>query len=172
VTWYDLDLPEVMAVCCKLLDETPRNRFLGCSALDSSWMDAIRDDNQHYLFLAEGVLPYFKEAKVRHLILALGDRFPGPEVVFDAMSPFLVHTHSLELAFSRINARLQWGLKRDQDVEAWGAGIRLLSRWSFFEQHEPRLDLFRLLRFFPGMDRSVQILRYRLGDRVEGATIE
>ena len=36
VEWYGLDLPEVTELRKELLEETPRNHFIGCSVLDSS----------------------------------------------------------------------------------------------------------------------------------------
>lgn len=38
VRWYDLDLPEVIALRRELLPETDRDRYLACSALDPGWM--------------------------------------------------------------------------------------------------------------------------------------
>src|SRR5512136_2745296 len=62
VTWYGLDLPEVIALRKELLNETPRSHFIGCSVLDFSWMDALSDQvNKAFLFLAEAVLVYLKE---------------------------------------------------------------------------------------------------------------
>ena len=44
---------------------------------------------------------------------------------FDASKPFSIWTDNLQLAFSKIKARLQWGSKHAKDVERWGEGIRV-----------------------------------------------
>ena len=36
-------------------------------------------------------------------------------------------------------AQSRWGLKDGREVEAWAPGIRLLSRWVYFDKPEPRL---------------------------------
>lgn len=172
VTWYDLDLPEVMVVRHKLLAEgAPRNRFIACSALDPAWMDGMGNTAPGYLFLAEGVLPYLAESQAKALVLALTERFPGAELVTDAMSPFMVRVHNWQLAATGLGARLHWGLRRDRDVETWApggaqrsAGIRLLSRWTYFDQPEPRLGAARLMRFVPRLAGAARIVRYRLGE--------
>ena len=167
VEWYDLDLPEVIALRKRLLDETPRCHFIGCSALDPAWLDVVgQRTDRGYLFLAEGVLPFFTETEVKQLVLMLSQRFPGAELVFDAMSPFFVKLHNVQLSFSKLAARLRWGLKHGNCLEAWGPGIRLLNTWFYFDQPEPRLGWLRLLRWFPPLGQGAWILRYKLGEKV------
>src|SRR5512137_2816572 len=48
VEWYSLDLPEVIELRKELLEETPRSRFIGCSVLDFSWMDALSGQADKY----------------------------------------------------------------------------------------------------------------------------
>jgi O-methyltransferase involved in polyketide biosynthesis len=164
VTWYDLDLPEVIALRRQLIAEGDRRRYLGCSVFDSSWLaDVSVHASRPFLFLAEGVFPYFEEEHVKGLFLTLAARFPGAELVCDAMTPFMVRLHNLKLRFSEVGARLQWGPARGQDPESWGAGIRLLDEWFYFERPEPRLGAAYLMRFFPPFGRGVGIYHYRLG---------
>lgn len=165
VTWYDLDLPDVIALRRKLLAETPRNRFIGCLALDPAWMDSIKQAAPAYLFLTEGVLSCLHESEVKGLVLALKERFPGAELITHATSPLLVRIHNLELASMRVEARLQWGLKRNKDVEGWAEGIRLLDSWRYFDRPEPRLGRYGLMRYVPGMSGAVRIVHYRLGEK-------
>jgi len=39
---------------------------------------------------------------------------------------------------------------------------------TYFDQPEPRLGRFRLLRCMPGMGGAVRIVRYRLGEPAHG----
>lgn len=161
VEWYGLDLPEVIQLRKELLEETPRSHFIGCSVLDFSWMDALSaQPGRPILFLAEAVLVYLEEADVRRLVQALARRFPGAELVCEAYSPVVVRFHPRPKAV----ARPHWGLKDDRDVEAWAPGIRLLSRWYYFDRPEPRLGAFLLIRHFPFLARMVRIVHYRLGE--------
>jgi O-methyltransferase involved in polyketide biosynthesis len=162
VEWYGLDLPEVIKLRKELLEETPRSHFIGCSVLDFSWMDALSGQvGKHILFLAEAMLVYLEEADVKRLVQALAERFPGAELVCEAYSPVVVRFHPRP----PVVARPRWGLKDDRDVEAWAPGIRLLSQWYYFDQPEPRLGAFRLMRYIPFIARMVRIVHYRLGNR-------
>ena len=169
VEWFDLDLPEVIALRRQLLPERPRCHMLGCSVFDPTWLDlAGTHAGRPFLFLAEGVLPYFSEEQVRGLVLMLNQRFGGAELACDAMTPLMVRMHNLELLFLRIGARLRWGLAHGRDVESWGPGIQLLSEWFYFDRPEPRLGASRWMRYVPPFARGVGVFHYRLGMGVTG----
>jgi O-methyltransferase involved in polyketide biosynthesis len=160
VDWYGLDLPEVIALRKELLEETPRSHFIGCSVLDFSWIDALGgQEGKPILFLAEAMLVYLEESDVKRIVQALAERFPGAELVCEVYSPVVLRFHPRPAAV----VQPHWGLKDDQDVEAWAPGIRLLSQWYFFDQPEPRLGAFQLMRYFPFLARMVRIVHYRLG---------
>ncbi len=160
VDWFGLDLPEVIVLRKELLEETPRSHFIGCSVLDFSWMEALRGQaGRHILFLAEAVLVYLEEADVKRLVQALAERFPEAELVCEAYSPLVVRFHPRPAAV----AQPHWGLKDDRDVESWAPGIRLISRWYYFDKPEPRLGAFQVMRYFPFLARVVRIVHYRLG---------
>lgn len=165
VTWYDLDLPEVISLRRQLLiPESDRYHFIGCSVFEKWWMDRLGvHAPRPFLFIAEGVFPYFEPAQVKSVFLTLEERFPGAELVCDAMTPFMVWLHDLELRFSKVGARLSWSLRHGRDPESWGAGIRLLDEWFYFDRPEPRLGAAALMRYVPPLANGTGIYHYRLG---------
>jgi len=169
IEWYDLDLPEVIEQRRKFIgDEGKRYYLLAGSMFDSAWLDKVSVHRQRpFLFLAEGVLMYFEEAQVKSLVLMLRDHFPGAELVFDAFSPFLVRANNLRMAISKFGVRYHWGLRRGQELESWGDGIRLLDEWGYFDRPEPRLDHIRWMRHIPLLARVLRIYHYRLGKAVD-----
>ncbi len=166
VEWYDLDLPEVIALRRKLIGgEGPRYHLLSYSAFDPAWLDSVAAQRAHpVLFLAEGVFMYFKEAQIRSLVLALLQRFPGSEMVFDAFSPFLVRMNNLRMLFGGVGARYYWSLKHAKDLEVWEKGICLLDEWFPFDRPEPRLRRVQWMRSIPLLARVIGIFHYRLGE--------
>lgn len=132
---------------------------------DKKWLDVVGAQGPGpVLFIAEGVLMYFDEARVRSLVLTLLDRFPGSELVFDAFSPFLVRMNNRRMRRTGIGASYRWGLKRAKDVESWGPDIRLLDEWFPFSHPEPRLGHYRWVRFIPLLAKVIGIFHYRLGE--------
>lgn len=165
VEWYDLDLPEVIDLRRRMLGgEGPRYHLLGCSALDSAWIETVSILRPRpFLFLAEGVFMYLQEAQVKTLLLRLRDRFSGAEILFDAFSPYLVLVNDVRIARTNIGARYRWGLRRARDVEKWGDGIRLLDEWFPFSRPEPRLAHVRWMRYIPLLAKVLGVFHYRLG---------
>jgi len=165
VEWFDLDMPDVMELRRKLTaTESERYHMLSGSIFDNDWMEAVlRFKPRPFMFMAEGVLPYFEEALVRALFLKLCEHFPGSELVCDAHTPFVIWADNLQLAFSGVKARLHWGLKHGRDVENWGSNIQLLDEWNYYDDDEPQLKSFRWVRLIPALAKSSGIFHYRLG---------
>jgi O-methyltransferase involved in polyketide biosynthesis len=165
VQWFDLDLPEVIKLRRELIGgEEGRYHLLGASAFEDAWLDAVKPyERRAFLFMAEGVFPYFEEAQVKALFLKLRHHFPGAELVCDAHTPFVIRTDNLQLALSGVKARLHWGLKHGRDVETWGEGITMLEEWFYFDDPEPRMASSRWMRHIPLLGKSTGIFHYRLG---------
>jgi O-methyltransferase involved in polyketide biosynthesis len=165
VRWYELDLPEVIALRRQLIPESERCRYLACSVLDKSWLDAAdTKPGSPVLFVAEAVFPYFEEVQVKSLFLTLMERLPGSELVCDGFTPLLIWLDNVTLATSKVAARLRWGLRHGRDPETWAEGIRLLDEWFYFDRPEPRLGAMAWMRYFPPFGRGVGIFHYRLGE--------
>jgi len=165
VEWFDLDMPDVIELRRKLIgNECERYHTLCTSVFDDGWAEEVsRYKPRPFLFLAEGVLPYFEESQVKSLVLKLCDHFPGSELICDAHTPFVIWADNLHLAFARVKARLHWSLKHGKDVEGWGEGIRLLDEWNYYEDDEANLRAFRWVRLIPPLAKSSGIFHYRLG---------
>ena len=165
VEWYDLDLPEVIELRKRLIGgEKARYHLLSSSVFDEAWLESLQIHPQRpFLFLAEGVLPYFEEGRIKTLVLTLQNRFPGAELVFDAHTPFAIWTDNLQFAIGGLRVRMHWGLKNAKDLENWRAGIALLEEWYFLDCLEPRLGAMQWMRRFPFLRKSAGIFHYRLG---------
>ncbi|MBR2739719.1 MAG: class I SAM-dependent methyltransferase [Oscillospiraceae bacterium] len=79
---YNIDFPDVIAVRNELLPAGEREQNIACDLNDYSWMDLI-DQTDGVVFFAAGVFYYFRTEDVKKLFLAMADRFPGAELVFD-----------------------------------------------------------------------------------------
>jgi O-methyltransferase involved in polyketide biosynthesis len=172
VEWYDLDLPEVVAIRKKLIgDETEHYHLLGYSVLDYTWLNSVTSNRKRpFLFLAEGVSMYFKEEQVKSLVMTLRAHFPGAELVFDAFSPLHIWRSNLQISLSKVNKsfpRFYWGTWSGNDLEAWGEGIQLLDDWGYLDDPEPRLSYYRWMRYIPLAAKAGRIYHFKLGMAVE-----
>jgi O-methyltransferase involved in polyketide biosynthesis len=165
VEWFDLDVPEVMELRQKLIHtDAAHYHTITSSVFDTGWLAKVERLKPHpFLFIAEGVLPYFEEAQVKELFLRLRGHFPGCEVVCDAHNPFVIWADNIHLALAKIKARLHWKLKDPRDVESWGTDIRLLDEWNYYADDEPLMKSFIWVRMIPALAKSSGIYHYRLG---------
>ncbi|HIV25267.1 MAG TPA: class I SAM-dependent methyltransferase [Candidatus Scatomonas pullistercoris] len=83
--WINLDLPGVMEVRRRLLPCGEREELLAADAEDLSWIETI--GSRPCYVIAGGFFYYFPEARVRRLLCAMADSFPGGGVCFDCESP-------------------------------------------------------------------------------------
>ena len=165
VEWFDLDLLNVIELRKKFIpSEFSRHHSLATSVFDDDWIETVgKFKPRLFMFVAEGVLPYFEEFQVKALFLKLRDNFPGCELVCDAHTPFVVWVDNLHLSYAKVKARLRWSIKRGRDPESWGKGIRLLDEWNYYDDNEPCLKAFRWVRLFPVIAKSSGIFHYKLG---------
>jgi O-methyltransferase involved in polyketide biosynthesis len=168
VEWFDLDMPDVIALRRKLLStDNERYHMLAASAFENDWMESVeRFKTRPFLFMAEGVFPYFEEAQIKSLFLRLQEHFPGAEVVCDAHTPFVVWADNIHLALTKVKARLHWSIKTGRDPESWGEGIKMLDEWNYYDTDDPGLEAFRWIRIVPGLAKSSGIFHYQLGSPV------
>jgi O-methyltransferase involved in polyketide biosynthesis len=84
VHWLCVDVPEAIAVRERFLPASERCLHLQKSVLDLSWLDAVATDGPVFVS-AQGLFMYFEVAEVKRLFVALFERFPGMELMFDCI---------------------------------------------------------------------------------------
>ena len=88
VHWLTVDLPETIELRRRLLPpESPRQRMIGASALERTWLDEV-DPARGLMITAQGLLMYLDPADVHRLIAAVAGRFPGASMVLDGVPPW------------------------------------------------------------------------------------
>ncbi len=136
--WYDLDLPDVIEVRKKIIPESDRSKCIAKSLFDPSWMEEIHAAGANILFLAGGVLYYFKEPEVKGLFRLLADHYPGGEIVFDTVSehsmPFV--NNGLKATGHDESAFLKWGINDVKTMSVWDPWIEVLDEYPLFSRLE------------------------------------
>lgn len=161
MTWLGLDLPEVIELRQRFLPDAERCQTIAHSMFDLTWLDVVAQMNKPVIFLAEGVFSYFTEAEVKGVIMALAGHFQGAELVFEAYSSLTVKMHKrTSTLLKETGTHADWAVDDPHQLEAWG--LRLLDKWGYFDQHEPRLGVFNLLRYIPLAANANYVLRYGL----------
>jgi O-methyltransferase involved in polyketide biosynthesis len=138
--WYDLDLPDVMSLRKKFIQETERRKFISSSFLEEGWLDGIRIE-EAVLFIAAGVFYYFEGDEIKQFFVRLADRFPGAELFFDVCSPYgLKVANKMVIKSSGLDERsfLKWGLDKPQMITSWHKRLRILKIYYYFMGEKAR----------------------------------
>lgn len=125
--WYDLDLPEVIALRQRLLPANG-NHYLAESLFAKTWMAEVAAHGKPVLLLLEGVLMYFPLEKVRAWLVEVGKCLPGVHVVFDMVPPVAVGRAKKHDALKKMGKNVpefSWTLKDAAELEHWSPGWRL-----------------------------------------------
>jgi O-methyltransferase involved in polyketide biosynthesis len=143
LTWFDLDLPDVIELRSRYIREEQRRNFIACSILDDKWMDRVKVTDA-VLFVAAGVLYYFEEAQVKALLSTLADRFPGSELIFDACSPRglrIANKRVIEDGGMDVSAQLRWGVAKAIGIQRWDGRITVVDEYPIFRGLKGTLSL-------------------------------
>jgi O-methyltransferase involved in polyketide biosynthesis len=171
ITWYDLDLPEVIGIKKHYFTETDRYHFLPVSATEPEWIDRVQKTaTGHVMILAEGLFMYLEEHQTKNLILTLRDRFPGCELVFENTAKFWVermNSRYFKWKFKRQlgyneEAMFTFGFRDHHEVESIGGGIRFLGEWSYFDDRHPKMGWMNLFGRFRGLRHVQWVMHFKL----------
>ncbi|HVN52867.1 MAG TPA: class I SAM-dependent methyltransferase [Anaerolineaceae bacterium] len=167
LTWYDLDLPDVIDLRRKFIPEAERRRMIAASFLDESWIPTIRVV-ENILFVAAGVFYYFKAAEIRRFLINMTGCFPGSEIIFDVSSSCGVKVaNKMVIQRGGLDEKsfLQWGLDDSNTLLAWDSRIHLLQTLYYFGSKARSFDLStRLVGWYSDRLKIQYMLHLRLGD--------
>ncbi|MDR2368270.1 MAG: class I SAM-dependent methyltransferase [Deltaproteobacteria bacterium] len=82
-TFYELDLPEIMAKRAELLGGAQNDILIPADAFDLDWAKRL-DPQTPTLLVASGLFQYFAEPKITRFIADAKQTFPNVELIFDA----------------------------------------------------------------------------------------
>ena len=164
VRWFDLDLPDVIAVRRRLLPESDRDRYLGTFGLRAR-MDGPTGAAWHRTGSVRrgGVAPVLRGHPGEGADPCPPSPIPGAELVCDVCTPLAVWIDNLHLRFTHSAARMRWAVRDPRDLEAWGRGITLVESFYYFDDPEPRMGLPTWFGRLPVLAHSTSIQRYQLG---------
>jgi len=149
IKWFDLDLPEAIAVRSQFFSDTDRCRMIAKSVFDYSWLDEIQDKTAPTLLIAEGILMYFTETQVQELLAKLKASFPHSEMLLETVSVFVSKNSSQHETVKKTSGRFSWGLNDGMKLETLVPGLKYLGQWNYFDYHRKRWGMMGLFGRFP-----------------------
>ncbi len=133
VQWFDVDLPDQIAVRRKVFEDRERCVMLDGSALDSAWTKRLPKAGMN-LIVMEGVLEYFSKEQVKTCLNMLCDSFAHGYLLAELHSPFLEKHGKQHDAVRHTNATFGWGTKSGKEFLTLEPRMKLISERSFNEE--------------------------------------
>jgi O-methyltransferase involved in polyketide biosynthesis len=131
--WFDVDLPDQIAVRRKVFRDRERCVMLDGSALDGAWTKQL-PKAETYIVVMEGVLEYFSKEQVKTCLNMLCDSFAHGYLLAELHSPFLEKHGKQHDAVRHTNATFGWGTKSGREFLALEPRMKLVSERSFNEE--------------------------------------
>ncbi len=128
ILFYELDLPDVIALRKNFYEDSDRHRSIASSFLDTDWFREI-EVRDGLLFLAGGVLYYFEEEQIKAFFIKSADYFKTCDFFFDSLSPMgmkFAKKQVLKKGGMGISMDGGWGLKPVTSLEKWDGRIKVI----------------------------------------------
>lgn len=158
--YIEVDLPNVIEAKKEILQDRMTYRTIEGSVLEDQWItDILAIQNQHILFLAEGLFMYLPQKQVEGLFKKLSGSFSHSGIVFETVNKKYtqglwkksVESKMKRSAGTTAGASYQFGLTSAKEIESFGKHIKVVEEWSYFEDADvaPKvLWHLRKLKFF------------------------
>lgn len=141
--WYNLDLPETMAVRAKLLPEQGNISQIAMSAMDD-WSSRIEAQQAPVLVIIEGLTMYLRAGDVRRIFDVIAAGFNRATVFVETMSPAFVKGFK-EKSIEASKAKFTWGVKNGKALSALVSGFTFVEEHSLTEGMAVFIPIYKLL---------------------------
>lgn len=147
--WYNLDLPETVAVRERLLPERSTISQIAMSAMDD-WGGKIAEQGTPVLVVIEGLTMYLSEADVKQIFSVIAGRFGTATVFVETMSPMVVK-RLRESSIEGSHAKFTWGVKNGEALAALLPDFRFAEEHSLTEGMAVFAPVYRVLGKLPAV---------------------
>ena len=147
--WYNLDLPETMAVREKLLPESGSISQIAMSAMDD-WGGEIGEQNVPVLIVIEGLSMYLNTKDVQRIFAVISSRFKKATVFAETMNPMIVR-HFKEKSIEGSHAKFTWGIKNGKTLAELLPDFRFVEEHSLTEGMAAFAPVYKLLDRLPAV---------------------
>ena len=145
--WYNLDLPETMAVRERLLPESGDITQIAMSAMDD-WGGRIEEQSSPVLVIIEGLTMYLSEKDVQRIFEVIAGRFTHVTVFVETMNPTMARRFK-EKSIEGSHAKFTWGIQNGQALAALLPDFRFLEEHSLTEGMSKFVPIYKLLDKLP-----------------------
>lgn len=155
ITWYNLDLPEVIALREQIFQESGRISAISGSAMSDAWTEEVKIRGK-MLFIIEGLTMYLTADEVGRMLRVIRDCFDNAYVIMECISPLWVSRQGVEKSIRDTGAKFQWGANSFDDLGALAAGFRKGKDDNILRGMEAVAPVYRLFDWLPVVKKAAE----------------
>lgn len=115
ITWYDLDLPETIAIRNQILEETGRVSTIGISALDPAWTKEVKVRGK-MLFIIEGLSMYLTAEENGQILKIIKDNFDNAYILMECLAKVWVNKERIEKSIQQTGSKFVFGADHFEEL--------------------------------------------------------
>lgn len=123
ITWYNLDLPETIAVRDQIYQEKGRISTIGASVLEPNWVEQVTVRGK-MLFIIEGLSMYLSADEVSNMLGIIRDNFDNAYILMECISPVWVSKQGVEKSIQKTGATFKWGANSFEELGDIAKGFK------------------------------------------------
>lgn len=131
-SWFNIDLPDSIAVRRNFFSETQRERMISGDILTPGWTEGI-PANRIAIVIAEGLLMYFSRAQVKAILNNITGAFCGGFFLAELMHPKMMN-EKMHDTVRHTNAKFGWGTKSGKELLELDKNLELVEEISFWQE--------------------------------------
>ena len=115
ITWYNLDLPETIAIRNQVFQESGRVSTIEISALDSAWAKEVKVRGK-MLFIIEGLSMYLTEEENGQILKIIKDNFDNAYVLMECLAKVWINKERVEKSIQQTGSKFIFGADHFEEL--------------------------------------------------------
>ena len=155
--YIELDLPEIVEIKKEIMKDRLTYELIGCSVLDTSWIDrVISKGNRNILLIAEGLFMFLPRRDAINLFKTFSEKFYHSQIALEVVAEKYTRglwKKTVKWKIKRelgLDSSYTFGIKNASELESYGNGIKVIDEWSYVE--DP--DIRPRIRKYMGLSRT------------------
>lgn len=148
ITWYNLDLPDVIKLRNQIFLENGRVLSIGASVLDSNWINEIMN-RKNVLFIIEGLSMYLSAEENAKMLSIIRENFDSATVIMECIAKVWIKCEKVEKSIQKTGAKFMFGADNFDDLKDIALGFHKIKDDNILRGLRIIMPAFRLIDWIP-----------------------
>ena len=148
ITWYNLDLPETIAIRNQIFEESGRVSTIGISALDSAWPKEVKVRGK-MLLIIEGLSMYLTAEENGKILKVIKDNFDNAYILMECLAKTWIKKEGIEKSIQQTGSKFVFGADHFEDLGNMTKGYHKIKDDNILRGMELFSSAYKLFSLLP-----------------------